>query len=947
MTRDTPVLSSQRPFPGLRPFDFRDHEFFFGREEQIYALYRLIDRSRFVAVVGSSGSGKSSLVRAGLLPLLDEETSGQGGRNWQRRVMRPGEAPITSLARLLASLAYDDDSTIAAVRQERIAFDLRRSSFGIADAISKIENLKGFSLLLVVDQFEELFRYGSGSPTGARDAIDEARSRDEATQFVQLLLEGSRASQGDIHIVVTMRSDFIGDCARFHGLPEAVSASQFLVPSLTRDQLEEVIRCPLEKIGDTIEPALVERLLNDSSDELDQLPVLQHCLLRLWERAGTDPADKARPEVVAEASTEAPRATVTSSRHLRMEHYLGIGGMSGALSRHAEEILAELSGLELAVEQTFRALAEIDREGRAIRRALPFRQLLEESGVPETDLRRVLDRFRADDCSFLVPSVSDVPVIEAATRIDVGHEALLRRWARTSGVGGSIVSSETEGGSGERLGWLRCEERDGQLYRGLLSLLDHVGTDAPTLPLGLVDERWTWWNTHPRTPAWAARYGGDFDRVQQLFEASLAALRAEDARKQREAALRARVAKITRVGAIVVSGLLIVAVVLAFLSYRQAEIAKRSYLPALRQTRSVVEKISQDLPSGAVSVRAGKDLLATIDATINDLQDIRRSPQATEIGVNILLAYANSLSNLGDFEEASKKAQLADKFADELAALDPTKRAWQVLLFGSAFRLGDAEAQQGELSGASREYRRAQAIAQRLVAEDPTTTEWRYDLSFVDGKIGDIYQSQGDFSNAIAMFETAFSISENFAAAHPADIGLRRQVATMLTKIGNALAKKPQPDLDGALQRFDTAIEILTDLAAQHPDDDVVASNLAHAYNGKAKLLSARGNYEAAISEYRADIAIQERLVDKDPGNVFRLGVLAPDYRSFADLLKSKGDVEGALELYREELEIRQQLVNKDPSNSSWLKNLEKCKANIDSLSAPDPKASLAPAPQP
>jgi energy-coupling factor transporter ATP-binding protein EcfA2 len=138
-------MSDQRPFPGLRPFDFRDRDFFFGREDQIYALYRLIDRSRFVAVVGGSGSGKSSLVRAGLLPLLDEESNEQGGRTWQRRVMRPGEAPIPRLAAALMSLAFDDDPAIAAVRQERIEFDLQRSSFGISDALGKIEHFVDFS----------------------------------------------------------------------------------------------------------------------------------------------------------------------------------------------------------------------------------------------------------------------------------------------------------------------------------------------------------------------------------------------------------------------------------------------------------------------------------------------------------------------------------------------------------------------------------------------------------------------------------------------------------------------------------------------------------------------------------------------------------------------------------------------------------------------------------
>src|SRR5262249_14154556 len=147
------------------------------------------------------------------------------------------------------------------------------------NALGEIKEMQDRSLLLVVDQFEELFRYDR---TGERPL----GLRDEAADFVKLLLEAGRSRSHDVHVMLTMRSDFIGECARFRGLPEAVSATQYLVPSLTRDQLEDVICRPIEKAGSTIEPALVERLLNDCGNlndvgdvgsDLDQLPVLQHC----------------------------------------------------------------------------------------------------------------------------------------------------------------------------------------------------------------------------------------------------------------------------------------------------------------------------------------------------------------------------------------------------------------------------------------------------------------------------------------------------------------------------------------------------------------------------------------------------------------------------------------------------------------------------------------------
>ena len=516
-----PELSLERPFPGLRPFGFEDRDYFFGREDQVFALYRLLDLSRFIAVVGSSGSGKSSLVRAGLLPLVYEEAEGPGGRDWRFATLHPGDSPLKQLADALADMVpVPDDAApeIRAdheVRRERIGAALRRSSFGLTEALGEIPDLKDKSLLIVVDQFEELFRYAAAGPGVARDRVSDSLWRDQATHFVQLLLEVSRNRARSVHVLITMRSDFIGDCARFHGLPEAVSSAQFLVPSLTRDQIEDVIRRPIDKVGASIESELVERLINDAGKELDQLPVLQHCLLRLWNRAGDD-------------------APAGQSRKLTLVHYRDVGGISGALSQHANEVMASLTsvpGLELAVELVFRSLSEVDKEGRATRRALPFAQLLAETGIPKADLVRVLDRFRADDCSFILPAISAEPKLQPDSRIDVVHEALLRRWDR--------ISAEVAAGLGEggpRSGWLAAEDRDGRFYRALLALLEGSFVAGATLPLDQVEERWRWWSSRPRTEAWAERYGGGLKRVEKLFADSRAKL-AED-REQRAAAQR-------------------------------------------------------------------------------------------------------------------------------------------------------------------------------------------------------------------------------------------------------------------------------------------------------------------------------------------------------------------------------------------------------------------------
>ena len=178
-----------RPFPGLRPFDFEDRDIFFGREDQIYSLFRLLEHSRFIAVVGSSGSGKSSLVRAGLLPVIQEESQGAGGRTWRFATLHPGDAPLNALASAVAQLAQEGEEDFE-IRRDRTAFALKRSSFGLTKTLDEIPVLEGKSVLLVVDQFEELFRYAA---TTGRGRAGAALWRDEATNFVQLLLEATRS----------------------------------------------------------------------------------------------------------------------------------------------------------------------------------------------------------------------------------------------------------------------------------------------------------------------------------------------------------------------------------------------------------------------------------------------------------------------------------------------------------------------------------------------------------------------------------------------------------------------------------------------------------------------------------------------------------------------------------------------------------------------------------
>ena len=267
------------PFPGLRPFQYGEQHLFFGREGQSEEILRRLTEHRFLAVVGTSGSGKSSLIRAGLLPDLHGGFMSGAGSHWRTAVFRPIGDPIGNLARALNTPEVLQTDPASGDDQARsnllLEVTLRRSSLGLIDAVRLARLPKEDNLLVVVDQFEELFRFANAANTPAQ--------ADDAAAFVKLLLEATWQAETPIYIVITMRSDFIGDCARFPDLAENVTAGMYLIPRMTREQRRSAIADPVGVGGGCISIRLVNRLLNEVGDNPDQLPVLQHSLMRTWE----------------------------------------------------------------------------------------------------------------------------------------------------------------------------------------------------------------------------------------------------------------------------------------------------------------------------------------------------------------------------------------------------------------------------------------------------------------------------------------------------------------------------------------------------------------------------------------------------------------------------------------------------------------------------------------
>ncbi len=468
------------PYPGLRPFRDEEAGIFFGREEQVDQMLTRLETHHFMAVVGTSGCGKSSLVRAGLIPALEQGLLCGAYPNWRIAVMRPGDAPFECLAMaLLESKALrerGDDPRAAAFLQAT----LRRGPLGLWEAIQETHLPAETNVLLVVDQFEEIFRY--------RQQVDNVN---DADAFVNLLVASARPPAGNqtqqnppLFIIITMRSDFIGDCALFIGLPELVSETDFLTPKMTRAQYQDAIVEPARVFGWNLEPSLVNRLLNDLGDSPDQLPVLQHALMRMWTWAN---ADLTRTE-----------------KNLTVDDYKAVGRLAEALSWHADEALKELTEPQQDLAQTlFRCLSERGASKRDTRRPVKLKQVADVAGVNINALRPVVEAFRRADRSFIMPPVQ--VQLTGDTVLDISHESLISGWPRLNR-------------------WAEKEARSAAIYSRLIESAELFRQGGTELWRGRdLDRALEWRSEENPNATWARRYGGDFEQAVNFLNYSVEA----------------------------------------------------------------------------------------------------------------------------------------------------------------------------------------------------------------------------------------------------------------------------------------------------------------------------------------------------------------------------------------------------------------------------------------
>ncbi len=374
------------PYKGLNYFDEDDADLFVGREALTAKLTERVlsltlsgppSETRFLAVVGASGSGKSSLVRAGLVPSLRWN---KASADWDIHILTPTARPLESLA---MTLTQENGSAALAAR---LMDDLAREARGLhLFAKREMKSVNGLRLLLVVDQFEELFTL--------------CRSEEERTAFINNLLAAASEADGPVMVVINLRADFYAHCAAYLQLREALARHQEYIGAMNDEELRRAIEEPARRGRWEFEPGLVDLLLHDVGHEPGALPLLSHALLETWQRR--------------------------RGRLMTLSGYASSGGVRGAIAETAEAVFVD----------------QFTQEQRAIARRIFLRltELGEETATGDTRRRATFNELilkpeEAVLTQNVLKALADARlIITSENSAEVAHEALIREWPTLRG----------------------------------------------------------------------------------------------------------------------------------------------------------------------------------------------------------------------------------------------------------------------------------------------------------------------------------------------------------------------------------------------------------------------------------------------------------------------------------------------------------------------------------
>jgi tetratricopeptide (TPR) repeat protein len=873
------------PFRGLAAFEAEHAPVFFGREVPIARSIAKLRQAEeagtpFLAVVGASGAGKSSLLRAGLMPRITRPGIIPGIDLWRSALILPAADPLSSLAEALFA-------------ENALANELRAGDFRTPELLARCFAAGGemavppirAALERAARQRAEILHHAAPRPARLLIAIDQVErmfveadpiKTDAFAEILRALVEQKLATA-----IVALRSDAY---ARFQLVPgfvallETGGTSYNLLPP-NADELEDIVTKPLAACHPPLAfeisaqgRSLAEALVADARGG-DALPLLQMTLQRLFD------AERIRGDGV-----------------LRFADYPGIDqavadtaaeaiGTLGADA--AAELPALLTALVGDVAQdaaagTLPIVVPVDRA--AFERGLAIRTAL-------------IDAFVA--YRLLTAEHSD-----GKDRVRPTHDALLRIWPeavriidenaaliRVRHTIEPMAADWDAAGAGAKAGYLAI---------------------SPALLAG--------------AEQLSARFGEDLPPVMRAFiDASLdadAACRNAEHKRQRRVLVGTAIGLVM---ALILAGLAGWQWTIAEAQKKEAQAqrdrAERSLVLATQTANGLIFDLAQKFRDLGLPAAIVGDILDRVRKLQEQLvaggetsPDLRRSEAAALIEIN------ETLLTLGDTDGALAAAKQARDIFQSLLSSDPDSTDFQYELSVCDGEIGDVLKARGDLAGALAAYRAGRAIREALALKEPGNTDWQLGLSWADTRIGNVLRAQGDLPGALAAYRDSLAIGKALVLKDPGNTEWQNDLAWADSKIGDVLTA--QGDLAGALTAYRDSLAIRKALALRDPGNTRWQDDLGVSVFNIGDVLKAQGDLAGTLAAYRDGLAIIKALALKDPGNTEWQRDLSVSGGKIGDVLKAQGDLAGALDAYRDGLAIRKALALKDPSNTEWQRDL-------------------------
>jgi tetratricopeptide (TPR) repeat protein len=926
------------PYKGLDAFQEEDAGLFFGRAEETEALHATIQAHRVAAILGRSGSGKSSLARAGLLPRLRRGAGDDGPREvWDSLVLRPGEEPLLALAGALSPMQEGEDDTARYLRLRRTAAELRQESADVLAGLLRHRRaqsrLQVDRLLILVDQGEELF----ARPLHLlRDAEAAKRFEADAEHFAALLL--AAADTGIASVVLTLRSDFF-DPLQSSAFGPRIKES--LVPLRRVPDLRPCIEGPAEAVGLRFSPGLVDRVLSEVGTDETNLPLLQHALKRTWERR------------------EGPL--------LSSNAYVASGGVEQAIHQATEACFKGLSPAEQAAARRLFLRLVRPGEGRGFVRA--------SAPVPQDLLERaVMDRF-ADPRQRLL----FLDMREGRAVVEVAHEALIRGWptllawvedSREKLRARAEILRWRENFAGEPepipAGALLQRARDLVRDPGDVpvdDLRDYVSASVAVAETRATAERERLLRERQRTRLALGIFVGLFvlavgvgayaivqraeaersatEAVQQREAAQASARRAEAEADRAEAnAMLAEQRQVEAEAAAERAGqsaaaeraAAIEAVRHREVAHQAAEYATRNSIAAEQVVSGLIfDLLNQFKSRSGMPVTMTRQILASANRALDRLEvEAPNEPRLRRMREVALIEISRTLVTLGMFSDARQTIETATGIAKQLSNLYPNDTRIQSDLSRSYTELGDVMIRQNQTENALISFQNGLEIILRLATQEPDNNEWKMNLSISHERIGNALAQLGNLHSAQNSLESSLVIRQRLTEIDPHNAQWRSSLPLIRGAIAAIIERRG--DFDRALEVRRSAIPDLEYLTGIDPENRMWQSHLAAVHMAIGNILTETSNLSSASESFRAAAAIRQNLYEQDMSDTQNQVDLANSYREIGRVFEKQGAFSEALAAFRTSLAINQRISESDATNITWRRELAVINSHIGSI---------------